>query len=85
MGLSSVVIPSNPTAPQIVVTEAASASSNNETVTLPNFKSNVTSGVNNEEISDDGWEYENTTIVDTRRILYSQTVQKGKRPYMVRS
>lgn len=35
------------------------------------------------EIADEGWEYENTTIVDTRRILYSKRVQPGKRPYMV--
>ncbi|XP_045506503.1 uncharacterized protein LOC123702762 isoform X1 [Colias croceus] len=36
-----------------------------------------------EEIADDGWDYENTTIVDTRRILYSKRVGIGKRPYMV--
>ncbi|XP_063369358.1 uncharacterized protein LOC134657724 [Cydia amplana] len=32
---------------------------------------------------DIGWEYENTTAVDTRRILYSKNTPKGKRPYMV--
>ncbi|XP_026322869.1 uncharacterized protein LOC113232385 isoform X2 [Hyposmocoma kahamanoa] len=83
MGLSSVAIASSPTAPQIAVTEAASTTSNNKTITLPKFKSNVTSGDNYDEISDDGWEYENTSFVDTRRILYSSTVPKGKRPYMV--
>ncbi|CAK1541070.1 unnamed protein product [Leptosia nina] len=36
-----------------------------------------------DEIADEGWEYENTTIVDTRRILYSKRVGVGKRPYMV--
>ncbi|XP_063834463.1 uncharacterized protein LOC135083681 [Ostrinia nubilalis] len=36
-----------------------------------------------DEIADEGWEYENTTIVDTRRILYSKKVPIGKRPYMV--
>lgn len=36
-----------------------------------------------DEIADEGWEYENTTIVDTRRILYSKRVSVGKRPYMV--
>ncbi|XP_059050482.1 uncharacterized protein LOC131845434 [Achroia grisella] len=35
------------------------------------------------EIADEGWEYENTSIVDTRRILYSKMVAIGKRPYMV--
>lgn len=83
MGLSSVAMAPSPTAPQIVVTDAASTLSNNDTVTLPSFKSNVTDG--NDEIPDEGWEYENTTLVDTRRILYSKTVEKGKRPYMVRS
>ncbi|KAL0860944.1 hypothetical protein ABMA27_009476 [Loxostege sticticalis] len=34
-------------------------------------------------IADEGWEFENTTIVDTRRILYSTRVGVGKRPYMV--
>ncbi|XP_049880459.1 uncharacterized protein LOC126376952 [Pectinophora gossypiella] len=34
-------------------------------------------------IRDEGWEYENSTYVDTRRILYSKTVGVGKRPYMV--
>ncbi|XP_021204150.3 uncharacterized protein LOC101743340 [Bombyx mori] len=32
---------------------------------------------------DEGWEFENTTVVDTRRILYSKDVQVGNRPYMV--
>ncbi|CAG4967646.1 unnamed protein product [Parnassius apollo] len=32
---------------------------------------------------DEGWEYENRTEVDTRRILYSKRVDAGKRPYMV--
>ncbi|XP_063389415.1 uncharacterized protein LOC134675162 [Cydia fagiglandana] len=32
---------------------------------------------------DIGWEYENRTAVDTRRILYSKNTPKGKRPYMV--
>ncbi|CAH0401621.1 unnamed protein product [Chilo suppressalis] len=32
---------------------------------------------------DKGWEYENTTFVDTRRILYSKRVLPAKRPYMV--
>ncbi|XP_053619481.1 uncharacterized protein LOC128680393 isoform X2 [Plodia interpunctella] len=36
-----------------------------------------------EEIADEGWEFENKTQVDYRRILYSRTVGKGKRPYMV--
>ncbi|XP_045455307.1 uncharacterized protein LOC123664986 [Melitaea cinxia] len=35
------------------------------------------------EIADEGWEYENQSVVDTRRILYSKTVGIGKRPYMV--
>ncbi|KAJ0170838.1 hypothetical protein K1T71_013610 [Dendrolimus kikuchii] len=35
------------------------------------------------EIEDEGWEYENTSIVDTRRILYSKKTGIGKRPYMV--
>lgn len=83
LGLSSVAINPSPIAPQIVVTEAASTSSHNETVPLSNFAPNITDI--NDEISDEGWEYENTTLVDTRRILYSKTVEKGKRPYMVRS
>lgn len=36
-----------------------------------------------EEVADEGWNYENTTIVDTRRILFSKKTEKGKRPYMV--
>ncbi|KAL4708472.1 hypothetical protein ACJJTC_014080 [Scirpophaga incertulas] len=32
---------------------------------------------------DAGWEYENTTMIDTRRILHSRNVGSGKRPYMV--
>lgn len=38
-----------------------------------------------QEIPDEGWEFENNTIVDTRRILHSKKVAIGKRPYMVRS
>ncbi|XP_072932309.1 uncharacterized protein [Epargyreus clarus] len=45
-------------------------------------KSN-SSDVKLNEIEDEGWEFENTSIVDTRRILYSKTVGVGKRPYMV--
>lgn len=37
-----------------------------------------------QEIPDEGWEFENNTIVDTRRIMYSKKVAIGKRPYMVR-
>ncbi|XP_073963156.1 uncharacterized protein [Choristoneura fumiferana] len=33
--------------------------------------------------NDIGWEYENKTKVDTRRILYSKTSKRGARPYMV--
>ncbi|XP_047035828.1 uncharacterized protein LOC124641705 [Helicoverpa zea] len=36
-----------------------------------------------EEIADEGWNYENTTTVDARRILFSKRTEKGKRPYMV--
>ncbi|XP_013165404.1 PREDICTED: uncharacterized protein LOC106116195 [Papilio xuthus] len=36
-----------------------------------------------DDIPDEGWEYENTTVVDTRRILYSKRVPIGKRPYMI--
>lgn len=36
-----------------------------------------------EEIADESWNYENTTTVDTRRILFSKRTEKGKRPYMV--
>ncbi|XP_022827516.1 uncharacterized protein LOC111357163 [Spodoptera litura] len=36
-----------------------------------------------DEIADEGWNYENTTTVDTRRILFSKRTEKGKRPYMV--
>ncbi|XP_013142089.1 PREDICTED: uncharacterized protein LOC106106106 [Papilio polytes] len=36
-----------------------------------------------DDIPDEGWEYENTTAVDTRRILYSKRVPIGKRPYMI--
>ncbi|KAJ8715591.1 hypothetical protein PYW07_010073 [Mythimna separata] len=36
-----------------------------------------------EEIADDGWNYENTTAVDSRRILFSKRTEKGKRSYMV--
>ncbi|XP_052752774.1 uncharacterized protein LOC113514527 [Galleria mellonella] len=36
-----------------------------------------------DETEDEGWEYENNSIVDTRRILYSKNVPIGKRPYMV--
>ncbi|XP_037295811.1 uncharacterized protein LOC119189643 [Manduca sexta] len=36
-----------------------------------------------DDIEDEGWEFENTSIVDTRRILYSKRVSVGKRPYMV--
>lgn len=48
----------------------------------------ATSKSNNNEngldkIDDEGWKYENTTFVDTRRILYSKKVGIGKRPYMV--
>lgn len=51
--------------------------------TSPNpVKSNTTIEEEN-EIADEGWEYENQTVVDTRRILYSKTVGIGKRPYMV--
>nr|XP_026498813.1 uncharacterized protein LOC113402720 [Vanessa tameamea] len=35
------------------------------------------------EIADEGWEYENQTVIDSRRILYSKRVGIGKRPYMV--
>ncbi|XP_050684811.1 uncharacterized protein LOC126979525 [Leptidea sinapis] len=45
-------------------------------------KTNATD-TNGDEIDDEGWEYENQTIVDTRRILYSKRVGIGKRPYMV--
>lgn len=45
--------------------------------------SNITNELK-EEIPDEGWEYENSTYVDTRRILYSKRVVAGKRPYMVR-
>ncbi|CAG9569287.1 unnamed protein product [Danaus chrysippus] len=55
------------------------------------LKTNVTDKVESsnstselkEEIPDEGWEYENSTYVDTRRILYSKRVLAGKRPYMV--
>lgn len=33
--------------------------------------------------NDIGWEYENRTKVDTRRILYSKMSKRGARPYMV--
>lgn len=36
-----------------------------------------------EDIPDEDWHYENTTTIDTRRILYSKRTGKGKRPYMV--
>uniref|UniRef100_A0A2A4IUR8 Peptidase S1 domain-containing protein n=1 Tax=Heliothis virescens TaxID=7102 RepID=A0A2A4IUR8_HELVI len=36
-----------------------------------------------EEIADESWNYENTTTVDARRILFSKRTEKGKRPYMV--
>ncbi|CAF4912374.1 unnamed protein product [Pieris macdunnoughi] len=39
--------------------------------------------ITKDEIPDEGWEFENTTVVDTRRILYSKRVAIGKRPYMV--
>ncbi|KAJ2940579.1 hypothetical protein O0L34_g6519 [Tuta absoluta] len=39
--------------------------------------------IDGDGITNDGWEFENATVVDTRRILYSKTVGKGKRPYMV--
>ncbi|XP_052744858.1 uncharacterized protein LOC112057053 [Bicyclus anynana] len=35
------------------------------------------------DIPDEGWEFENNTVIDTRRILYSKRVSEGKRPYMV--
>ncbi|KAM3960698.1 uncharacterized protein ACR2FA_005291 [Aphomia sociella] len=46
-------------------------------------KNTNNSHVEEDEIEDEGWEYENNTIVDTRRILYSKRVGIGKRPYMV--
>lgn len=36
------------------------------------------------ELPDEGWDFENKTHVDTRRILFSKRTEKGKRPYMVR-
>lgn len=38
---------------------------------------------NVKEIEEEGWEYENQTHVDTRRVLYGRKVAIGKRPYMV--
>nr|XP_034837133.1 uncharacterized protein LOC117993441 [Maniola hyperantus] len=48
-------------------------------------KSEVAEKTNAEihDIPDEGWAFENNTIVDTRRILYSKQVEVGKRPYMV--
>ncbi|CAH0721132.1 unnamed protein product, partial [Brenthis ino] len=46
-------------------------------------KGSSNSSLEFEEIPDEGWEFENTSIVDTRRILYSKKVGPGKRPYMV--
>ncbi|KAI5639406.1 trypsin domain-containing protein [Phthorimaea operculella] len=39
--------------------------------------------IDGDGIKNEGWEFENKTFVDTRRILYSKTVGKGTRPYMV--
>ncbi|KAH9636512.1 hypothetical protein HF086_017678 [Spodoptera exigua] len=61
---------------------------NDETTVKPHHskhhsKSANTSIADVEEIADEGWDYENTTTVDARRILFSKRTEKGKRPYMV--
>ncbi|XP_075986797.1 uncharacterized protein LOC142983690 [Anticarsia gemmatalis] len=46
-------------------------------------KHNSSVAGDDDEIPDEGWDFENTTAVDTRRILFSKRTEKGKRPYMV--
>ncbi|CAB3227610.1 unnamed protein product [Arctia plantaginis] len=36
-----------------------------------------------DDLPDEGWDFENKTHVDTRRILFSKRTEKAKRPYMV--
>ncbi|XP_068625590.1 uncharacterized protein [Battus philenor] len=73
------------------VPTTASTNGTKATVSPPVIKTPDAVKINNannsqneiSDIPDEGWEFENKTVVDTRRILYSKRVAVGKRPYMV--
>ncbi|XP_013184993.2 uncharacterized protein LOC106130642 [Amyelois transitella] len=71
---------SSPTESKVESTSESAGTTQNVSKVSPRADANSTDP---EEIPDEGWEYENKTQVDYRRILYSKTVGKGKRPYMV--